>query len=101
MCEQIVLPDGHVMSQMDESRYKCLGIFEGADVMQKYKKEKIRKEYLWKLKLVEKSKLHGLNLIRAIVWAVGVISYGVGILYWNQCELKAMNVKTRKDLTMF
>lgn len=32
-CEGIVLPDGHVMSQMDESRYKCLGIFEGADVM--------------------------------------------------------------------
>lgn len=34
------------------------------------------------------------------MWAVSVIRYSAGILEWSNKELKAMDVKTRKILTM-
>ena len=33
-------------------------------------------------------------------WAIGVVRYSAGILEWTDRELKAMDVKTRKKLTM-
>ena len=52
-------------------------------------KEKVKQEYTKRVKLVAKSKLYGGNLIKAINWS------------WKDRELKAMDVKTRKRLTMF
>ncbi|KXJ09461.1 Retrovirus-related Pol polyprotein from type-1 retrotransposable element R2 [Exaiptasia diaphana] len=101
-CEGILLPDGKEMSEMDESGYKYLGVLEGADIMQKEMKQKVRDEYLRRVKLVAKSKLYGGNLIKAInAWAVSVVRYSAGILDWSDRELKEMDVKTRKRLTMF
>ena len=101
-CEGISLPDGQEMSEMDESGYKYLGVLEGADIMQKEMKQKVRDEYLRRVKLVAKSKLYGGNLIKAInAWAVSVVRYSAGILDWSDRELKEMDVKTRKRLTMF
>ena len=60
-------------------------------------KQKVRDEYLGRVKLVAKSKLYGRNLIKAInAWAVGVVRYSAGILDWSDRELKEMDVKTRK-----
>ena len=40
-------------------------------------------------------------MVRALnTWAVSVVRYTAGILEWNDSELKAMDVKTRKLLTM-
>ncbi|KXJ06748.1 hypothetical protein AC249_AIPGENE17286, partial [Exaiptasia diaphana] len=90
------------MSEMDESGYKYLGVLEGADIMQKEMKQKVRDEYLRRVKLVAKSKLYGGNLIKAInAWAVSVVRCSAGILDWSDRELKEMDVKTRKRLTMF
>ncbi|KXJ19770.1 hypothetical protein AC249_AIPGENE21527 [Exaiptasia diaphana] len=70
--------------------------------MQKEMKQKVRDEYLRRVKLVAKSKLYGGNLIKAInAWAVSVVRYSAGILDWSDRELKEMDVKTRKRLTMF
>jgi hypothetical protein len=33
-------------------------------------------------------------------WAIGVVRYSAGILEWTDRELNAMDVKTRKKLTM-
>ena len=78
------------------------GVLEGADVMVKEMKEKVRKEYLRRVKLVAKSRLYGRNLISAInALAIGVVRYTAGVLDWTERELKAMDVKTRKFLTMF
>ena len=33
--EEIVLPDGQMMGEMDNNGYKYLGVLEGADIMQK------------------------------------------------------------------
>ena len=101
-CEGIVLPDGQMMDKVDENGYKYLGVLEGADIMQKEMKEKVRQEYMKRVKLVAKSKLYGGNLIKAVnAWAIGVVRYSAGILDWSDRELKAMDVKTRKRLTMF
>lgn len=102
MCEGIRLPDNEVMKEVDEEGYKYLGVLEGADIMQKEMKEKVRQEYLKRVKLVAKSKLYGGNLIKAVnAWAVAVVRYSAGILEWKDRELKAMDVRTRKLLTMF
>ena len=55
-----------------------------------------------RVKLVAKSKLYGGNLIKAInVWTVGVGRYSAEILGCSDREVKAMDAKTRKRLTMF
>ena len=69
------------MGEVDENGYKYLGVLEGADIMQKEMKEKVRQEYMKRVKLVAKSKLYGGNLIKAInAWAIGVVRYNAGIL---------------------
>ena len=100
-CEGIQLPDGRMMEALDDDGYKYLGVLEGADIKQKEMKEKIKKEYLRRVKLVSKSMLYGGNLIKAInAWAVSVVRYSAGVIEWSKAELKAMDIKTRKILTM-
>ena len=62
-CKGIQLPDGRMMEELDDGDYKYLGIL---DIKQKEMKEKIKKEYLRRVKLVSKSMLYGGNLIKAI-----------------------------------
>ena len=100
-CEGIALPNGDVMQEVEESGYKYLGVLEGADIMHSEMKDKVRNEYLRRVKLVAKSRLYAGNLIKGInVWAVSVVRYSAGVLDWKEKELKAMDVKTRKILTM-
>ena len=64
-------------------------------------KLEIEKEYLRRVKLLARSKLHAGNLVRGInAWAIGVIRYTAGILDWTEDDLKKMDVKTRKILSM-
>ena len=80
-CVGIELPDGRIMEEVDNDGYKYLGVLEGADIMQKEMKEKVKTEYLRRVKLVAKSKLYGGHIIRAInAWAIGVGRYSGGIL---------------------
>ena len=64
-------------------------------------KEKFSKEYLRRLRLILRSKLNGRNKIMAVnTWAVSVMRYGAGILKWNTDELKSLDRRTRKFITM-
>ena len=100
-CEDIELPDGGRIKDVEEGGYKYLGVLEEAGIMAAEMKEKVRKEYLRRVKLVAGSKLSGGNLIKAVnVWAVSVVRYTAGILDWTEIEMDAMDVKTRKILTM-
>ena len=61
----------------------------------------VKTEYLRRVRLVAGSWLRGGNMVRAVnTWAVSVVWYTAGILEWNKPELKAMDMKTRKLLTM-
>ena len=80
---------------------KYLGVLEGAGIKLAEMKEKVRNEYLRRVKLVARSKLNAGNLIKAVnVWAVSVVRYTAGILDWTKDEVEAMDIRTRKILTM-
>ena len=100
--EGIVLPSGEIIKEVEKSGYKYLGILQESDVKHREMKEIIKNEYLRRVKLLAKSKLYARNLFPAInAWAVSVIRYTAGILDWRQKELKDLDIKTRKILTMF
>ena len=94
------LPDGSKIQDVEDGGYKYLGVLEGANIMVKEMKEKVRKEYLRRVNLLCESKLNAGNLIRGLnAWAVSVIRYTAGVLDWTKKECKAMDIRTRKILT--
>ena len=100
-CEGIELPDGKVMKEVEEDGYKYLGVLEGVGLKNAKMKELVRTEYLRRVKLVAGSKLYAGNMVRAVnAWAVSVVRYTAGVLDWKEQELQALDVKTRKILTM-
>ena len=100
-CGDIELPDGSKIQSVDEEGYKYLGVLEGAGIKVAEMKEKVRSEYYRRVKLVARSKLNAGNLITAVnVWAVSVVRYTAGVLDWTKDELEAMDIRTRKILTM-
>ena len=97
----IALPNGQTMKEIDESGYKYLGIVEMDKIKETDMKDKFASEYKRRLKLVLKSKVNGRNKILAInTWAVSVLRYGEGILKWTVDELKNVDRKSRKIMTM-
>ena len=51
--------------------------------------------------MVLRSKLNGGNFIAGMnAWAVSSIRYGTGVLDWTKEELKSIDIKTRKLMTM-
>ena len=100
-CNGIVLPDDKTIQEVEPEGYKYLGVLEGADIKMKDMKEKVRKEYLRRVKASAGSQLHAGNLLQAVnTWAVSVVRYTAGILDWSDRELEAMDTKTRKILAM-
>ena len=98
-CEGIILPDGQVMKEVDVVGYKYLGVLEGADIMQKEMKSKIRAEYLRRVKCVAKSELYAGNSVMAInAWAIGVVRYSAGILDWTMEGVEADGCEDKEDL---
>ena len=84
-----------------EGTYKYLGINEGDGIQHATMKEQIRKEYYRRVRLVTKSELNGSNKIKAInTLAVPVFTYSVSIVNWQMSEIRKLDTKTRKLLTM-
>ena len=81
--------------------YKYIGIEESFDIQHKNKKEKLKKEYLRRLRLVLGTELSAKNKIQAIgSLAVPVLRSSFGIVNWHQEELQKLDWKTRKLLTI-
>ena len=100
--EGIQLPNDEVIKNVEEGEgYKYLGILEADGFKNSEMKEKVRKEYFRRIKKILKSKLNAGNIVTAInSRAVAVIRYGAGLLKWTKDELRAMDRKTRKTMTM-
>ena len=74
----------------------------GKEIKHQVKKEKIKKEYIKRLKTILKSKLNSGNTVKAInTRTVPVIRYSAGIVDWKNSELSNMDRKTRKVLNMY
>ena len=64
-------------------------------------KDEIKKEYLWRTRKLLETKLSGRILIKAInTWAVLLVRYPRPFLKWTREELKQMDQRTRKLMTM-
>ena len=87
---------------MGESEgYKYLGVFKADVMLHDQMKDKIGKEYLRRVKRAAHSKLSGGNLIQAInTWAVSLVRYAGGMIEWTKQELRDLDRRTRKLLSM-
>jgi hypothetical protein len=91
-----------VLGSIEETGHKYLGILEFNQILVKEMKNRVVNEYFRRIRLLLKSKLHGRHKIQGInSWAVAIVRYGGGILEWTTEELKWMDRKTRKYLTMY
>ena len=102
-CEGIVLPDAQVIKGLEDGDvYRYLGVMEADDVKHNEMKQSISKEYLGRIRKILKSKLNGGNIVSVInSRAVSLARYGAGIIRWSKDELRALDRKTRKLLTIY
>ena len=83
-----------------EGTYKYLGIYESDGIQHSKMKEKIRKEYYRRIRMVLKSELHAMNKIEAInTVAIPVVTYSFNIINWILEDIRSLDRKTRKLLT--
>ena len=84
-----------------EKTYNYLGVNEGNGIQHAAMKEKIRKEYYRRVRLILKSELNASNRVEATyTMAVPVVTYSFNIIDWKLSEIKKLDTKTRKLLTM-
>ena len=97
----IVLNQDTAIKELDqEGTYKYLGINEGDSIQHSKMKEKVRKEYYRRIRMVLKSELNAINKIEAInTVATRVVTYSFNIINWTAEDIKNLDRKTRKLLT--
>ena len=80
-----------------EESYKYLGINEGDGIQHSQMKEKIRKEYYRRVRLVLKSELNAANRIQAITTlAVPVVTYSFNVINWQNVRNKENGCKNKE-----
>ena len=78
-----------------------MGILEPDTINQVQMKDKIQKEYLRRTRKLLETKLSGRNIVKGInTWAVPLVRYSGPFLKWTRDELKQMDKRTRKLMTM-
>ena len=98
----IQLPHDKVIKSLEEGEsYKYLGVLEANEVMVNEMKDKVKKEYYRRVRKVLETKLNSGNVFKAInTWAVSVVIYSAAFLGWPRLELKEIDRRSRKLLTM-
>ena len=96
------LPNQDKMRTLAENEtYKYLGILEADTIKQVEMKDSIQKEYLRRTRKLLETKLSSRNLIKGIdTLAVPLVRYSGPILKWTKDEIKQMDWRTRKLMTM-
>ena len=102
MTDGMELPNHDKIRTLEENEtYKYLGILEVDTIKQVQIKDTISKEYLRRTRKLLEIKLSGRNLIKRInTWAVPLVRYSGPFLKWTRHELKQMDQRTRKLMTM-
>ena len=102
MTDRMELPNHEKIRTLGENEtYKYLGILEAETIKQVEMKDKIRKEYLKTTRKLLETKLSSRNFIKGInTWAVPLVRYPGPFLKWTRDELKQMDQRTRKLMTM-
>ena len=102
MTDWMELPNHDKIRMLEENEtHRYLGIMEADTIKQVQMKRTIRKEYLRRTWKLLETKLFSRNLIKGInTWAVSLVRYSGPFLKWTREELKQMDQRTRKLMTM-
>ena len=102
MTEGMGQPNQEKIRTLGENEtYKYLGILEADTIKQVEMKDKIQKEYLRRTRKLLETKHSNRNLIKGInTWAVPLVRYSGPFLKWTTDELKQMDQRTRKLMTL-
>ena len=89
------------LEQSEEMKPINMGILEADTIQQVEMKENFKKEYLRRTRKLLVTKLYCRNLIKGInVRAVSLVKYSGPFLKWIREELKQIDQRTRKLMTM-
>jgi hypothetical protein len=91
------------MQELEQGKTsKYLGIEDSEGIQHQQVKEILKQEYRRRLRMIIKSELNARNKITASgALAVLVLRYSFGIINWRIEEIKQIDRKTRKMLTMY
>ncbi len=94
--------NGLELSELKEGEsYKYLGMDEDIAIIGEINKEKVRSEYFRRVRKIWGSELYCRHKVTAHnTFAIPVLTPTFGILSWSKDELKDIDVKTRKLLTL-
>ena len=77
-----------------ENTYKYLGMDEGDGIQHAKMKEKVRKEYYRRVRMVLKTELNAANRFEEInTLAIPVVTYSFNIIDWKMSEIKRLDTK--------
>ena len=69
------------MKDVDENGYKYLGVLQADNLKNLEMKDKVRNEYMRRVKLLVKSEFYAGNLVKGIITLdIGVVRYSAGVL---------------------
>ena len=100
--ENITLDVSNTIRELEqEGAYKYLGIKEAEEVSNAANKEKVRKEFYRRVRAILPTELNARNKVMAInSLAIPIVTYSFNILNWTISEIKRLDIKVRKLLTM-
>ena len=94
--------DTEIRNLDQDEVYKYLGVDQSDGIQHNIMKDKIRKEYYRRIRLILGTQLNSKNKMQAInSLAVPVPQYSFGIIDWMESEIQEMDRKTRKLLTKY
>ena len=101
--QNFVIDINREIQELEQGKtYKYLGIEESEGIQHQQMKERLKQEYSRRLRIILKCELNGRNKIIAIgALAVRVLRYSFGVMNWRTEEIKKIDRKTRKMLTVY
>ena len=98
--EDIEMPDGQRIKQIEESGNNQLGIIPDSEIKNQVMKDTIRTKYLRRVRKSEKSELYPRNVFMRInQYSLAVVRYCEEIVDWTRGDLELLDRETRKILT--
>jgi len=101
--QNLVIDINREIQELEQGKmYKYLGIGESEGIQHQQMKERLKQEYSRRLRMILKFELKARNKITAIAaLAVPVLRYSFGTINWRTEEIKKIDRKTRKMLTVY
>ena len=96
----ITFANGKVIGEIEGDGYKYLRVIERSDICQEQMKRSVQNEYFKRVRSAQKSNA-GFVFQAINIWAVPTVRCGAEVTKWTKEELKQMDRKTRKLITIF